>query len=277
MIERSGKAKKLHPAPTSTGGAGTETADRVADVLTMFAHASTSLGVSEIARELGLSKAVVHRILQSLASRSFVSVDPETREYRFGPAAMALGARALREADLRGPARPVLRQLRDDTSETTTLSGLFDDTRVYLDEIESRQEVKMTVALGQPHPLHAGASSRAILAFLPDQWVQRVIDGGLRALTPHTITSTRVLRRELAETRSKGYATSHDERQLGAASVAAPIFNVGGEVIGSLSVCGPVSRFDDATAACYAPMVIVAAEEVSRALGYNKANFATRE
>ncbi len=274
MSVRARKAK-VGSAPPSTGGTGTEAADRVADVLTLFAHGSASVGVSEIARELELSKAVVHRILQSLASRSFVTVNPDTREYRLGPAAVALGARALRDVDLRRVARPVLRRLRDDTDETTTLSELVDDTRVYLDQIESRQEVKMTVELGRPHPLHAGASSRVILAFLPAERVKRIIDAGLPALTSDTIASAHALRRELAEVRRTGYAASHNERQLGAASVAAPVFNVEGEVVGSLSVCGPVSRFDDAATARYAPVVIAAAEEVSRALGWDDVDHAS--
>src|SRR6476469_791348 len=86
--------------------AGTEAAARVADVLLMFANGPDALGVSEIARELQLSKAVVHRILQSLASRSMVRTDPGTREYRLGPGAIALGARALRGLDLRSAAQP---------------------------------------------------------------------------------------------------------------------------------------------------------------------------
>lgn len=251
------------------GGVGTEAADRVADVLVLFTHGPAALGVSEIARELALSKAVVHRILQSLVSRAFVSVSPDTREYRLGPAAVALGARALRDVDLRSAARPVLRRLRDDTGETTTLSELVDDTRVYLDQFESRQEIKMTVELGRPHPLHAGASSRAILAFLPADRVQRIISAGLPALTRGTIASARTLRNELEQVRRQGYAVSHGERQLGAASVAAPVFNIEAEAIGSLSVCGPVSRFDEKATDRYAPMVRKAAEEVSRALGWD--------
>jgi IclR family acetate operon transcriptional repressor len=271
---RASKAK-VGPASAVTAGVGTEAADRVADVLMLFARGPASAGVSEIARELGLSKAVVHRILQSLVSRSFVAVNPGTREYRLGPAALALGARALRDVDLRRAARPVLRRLRDDTNETTTLSELVDDGRVYLDQIESRQEVKMTVELGRPHPLHAGASSRVILAFLPRERVARIVDGGLPALTSDTITSTHALRRELAEVRRRGYATSHNERQPGAASVAAPVFNVESEVVGSLSVCGPASRFDDETSARFAPLVKAAAEEVSRALGWADASDAS--
>ncbi len=262
------KKAKVNAVSTSGRSSGTKAAGRVADVLMLLAQGPDSAGVSEVARELGLSKAVVHRILQSLVSRSLVAVNPETREYRLGPAALALGARASRDVDLRRVARPVLRQLRDDTNETTTLSVLVDDSRIYLDQIESRQEVKMTVELGRPHPLHAGASSRVILAFLPLQRIARIVNSDLPALASNTITNRYVLRRELAEVRQRGYATSHSERQPGAASVAAPLFNADSEVVGSLSVCGPESRFDDATSARFAPLVKAAAAEVSRALGW---------
>jgi IclR family acetate operon transcriptional repressor len=250
---------------------GTETAARVADVLLMFASGPNALGVSEISRELRLSKAVVHRILQSLASRSLVRADPGTREYRLGPGAIALGARALRDFDLRSAARPTLRRLRDLTGETTTLSALLRDARLYLDQYESAQEIKMTVPLGRPFPLHAGASSRAMLAFLPEETVEQVIAAGLQRLTPATIFDPDELRRRLAATRASGCATSRGERQDGAGSVAAPVFGVDGEVVGAISVCGPVSRFDRETVDRYLPMVRSAAAEISSALGWDGA------
>lgn len=266
MTVHSASAGNPGDPPASTAS-GTEAGARVADVLLLFTHGPAAVGVSEIARQLDLSKAVVHRILQSLASRSFVVADPVTREYRLGTSAVALGARALRDLDLRRVARPVLRRLRDDTGETTTLSELVDHSRVYLDQFESRQEIKMTVELGRPYPLYAGASSRAILAFLPPETVQRVLDSGLPPLTARTVNSPDELLRGLGPVRQQGYATSLGERQPGAGSVAAPVFNIEGEVVGSLSVCGPVSRFGGEVMARYAPMVVAAAGEVSRALG----------
>jgi len=254
----------------ASANAGTESAGRVADVLALFTAGPAALGVSEIARELGLSKAVVHRILQSLASRSFVEADSQTRGYRLGPAAVALGARALRDLDLRRAASPVLQRLREATRETTTLSALLGGARVYLDQYESPQEIKMTVELGRPHPLHAGASSRAILAFLPEPAREAVITDELARLTPDTIVDPAQLRRRLAEVRETGCATSLGERQHGAASVAAPVFGMDGQVIGSISVCGPVSRFDPQTVRRYVPMVREAALEISRALGWSQ-------
>jgi DNA-binding IclR family transcriptional regulator len=248
--------------------AGTEAAGRVADVLLLFTQGPVALGVSEISRELGLSKAVVHRILQSLAARSFVETDPHTRGYRLGPGAVALGARALRDLDLRRAAGPILRRLRDATRETTTLSALVRGSRVYLDQYESPQEIKMTVELGRPHPLHAGASSRAMLAFMPEDVWDTVIGQGLARLTPVTVGDPDELRRLLSEVRSRGYATSLGERQYGAGSVAAPVFGMDGEVSGAISACGPVSRFEPATVERHVPLVREAADSISRALGW---------
>jgi IclR family acetate operon transcriptional repressor len=255
-------------AKMPTVSTGTEAADRVADVLALFTTGPASLGVSEIARELDLSKAVVHRILQSLLSRSFIAADTRTRGYRLGPAAWAVGARALRDFDLRDSARPVLRRLRDETRETTTVSALLQGSRVYLDQYVSPQEIKMTVEPGRPHPLHAGASSRAILAFLPEEAWDAVIEAGLPRLTPATIDDPRVLRRRLLEVRTRGYATSRGERQHGAGSVAVPVFSMDGEVVGAISACGPVARFDRAAIERYVPLVTAAAAEISRALGW---------
>jgi IclR family acetate operon transcriptional repressor len=252
-----------------SSAAGTKAAGRVADVLVLFTQAVGTLGVSEISRELGLSKAVVHRILQSLASRSFVQADPGTRGYRLGPGAVALGARALREMDLRRAARPILRALRDATRETTTLSALVGSARVYLDQYESPQEIKMTVEFGRRHALHAGASSRAILAFLTEDVCQAVIAPGLPRLTPATVCDPDELRSLLTDVRRRGYATSFGERQPGAGSVAAPVFGMDGEVAGAISVCGPVSRFEPAAVERYVPLVLTAAERISQAIGWS--------
>lgn len=261
------------PLPGSTTSAvGTEAATRVADVLLLFASGPDTLGVSEIASHLGLSKAVVHRILQSLVSRSLLRADAATREYRLGAGAIGLGSRALRDLDLRRLAGPTLRRLRDTTGETTTLSGRVQDSRMYLDQYESPQEIKMTVRLGHSYPLHAGASSRVMLAFLPPDTVDRVVDQGMAQLTAETIGDPQRLRQTLQQIRLCGYATSRGERQQGAGSVAAPLFGADREVLGSLSVCGPVSRFDQDTVEGLVPQVLAAAEEISRLAGWDGAH-----
>jgi DNA-binding IclR family transcriptional regulator len=257
----------IESAGQSSGG--TETADRVAHVLYAFISGPASLGVSEVARELGLSKAVVHRIFQSLTASGFLQADANTRAYRLGPSSAALGARALRDLDMRRAAGPVLEALRDRTDETTTLTEIIGSSRVYLDQFESRQSIRMMVELGKPHALHAGGSGKSIMAFLPKDRQDQLISDGLEKVTEDTITDATKLRNELRTIASRGYAVSLGERQADAGSVAAPVFGGDGQVIGAVSVCGPVGRFDDETVRRHAALVMEAGAEVSRRMGWS--------
>lgn len=248
--------------PRETPG-GTEAADRVADVLLLFARSDDPLGVSRIARSLSLSKAVVHRILQSLASRSLVQPVPGGSAYVLGPAAAGLAARAWSQLDVRSVASPVLRRLRDQTRETTTLSVLVGNQRIYLDQFESPQEIKMVVEIGPRFPLHSGASSRAILAHLP----QPVVDEAVRQLAhirPDLDVDAYVA--DLDEVRRRGWAASLNERGTGAASIAAPFFDAAGHVLGSVSASGPVFRYTGETDEEQARLVVAAAKEITERL-----------
>jgi DNA-binding IclR family transcriptional regulator len=255
-------------AGTASEYGGTDSAVRVADVLALFTTGDGAKGVSAISRELGFSKAVVHRILQSLAARDFVTQDAARRRYKLGPAAVALGLRALRESDLRRAARPELEALRAGTRETSTLSELVGDRRVYVSQLLSPQEVHMSVELGTLYPLHAGSSGKAILAFLSPADQERVVARPLERRTDNTITQLPILLDELAIIAHLGYAVSRGERLPDAASVAAPVFDVDGQVIGSISVCGPVRRFTEELTVQFGALVCEAALRVSRTLGY---------
>lgn len=246
---------------------GTEGATRVADVLLLFLQGDDELGVTQVARSLNLSKAVVHRVLQSMVAKDLLSQDPHTRGYRLGPAATAIGARALRDCDLRTVAEPILEKLRDDTNETTTLSQLMGDDRAYIAQFPSPQEIKMLVEIGRLFPLHAGSSSKVILSNLDEDRQREIVDGVLEKVTPNTVIDPPALRNELQNLRDQGYSLSRGERQPGAGAVAAPVFDYTGNVIGAISVCGPIQRFDEVTVARLIPQVINAAAEISRGMG----------
>ncbi|WP_051138214.1 IclR family transcriptional regulator [Streptomyces canus] len=255
-------------SPLQGGDDRTEATARVADVLLHFLGGSETQGVSEIARDLGLSKAVVHRILRTLVDRDLLGFDVGTRRYRMGPAVAALGSRALRDSDLRRAALPILRDLASRAGETATVSALVADERVYLDQVISDDEIKMTVEIGRRWPLHAGSSGRAVLAFLEPAHRDRILAGDLPALTDSTIVDKEVLRERLAEVRREGLAFSGGERQAGAASVAAPVLDVDGHAIGALSVCGPVNRFNYEVRARLASALRAGADELSCLLGW---------
>lgn len=246
-----------------TSDGGTETADRVADVLVLFSRADAPLGVSDIARTLGISKAVVHRILRSLSSRGLLQRLSESSNYALGPAAIGVGNNAWSQSDYRSVAAPVLRVLRDKTRETATLSVLSSHSRIYLDQYESPQEIKMIVELGVRHPLHSGASSRAILAFLPPAYIEEAMS---QAASLREGFDEEEQRDKLEETRASGYAASLNERKIGAASIAAPFFDATGNVLGSVSACGPVFRFDETGVRSQAALVKVAASDLTKLL-----------
>lgn len=244
------------------------TVERAADVLNAFTEVDgETLGVTELAEKLGLSKAVVHRILASLRAKGFVELEGSTRRYALGPAALALGLTYLQGIDVRDRARPFLRELSERTNETATLSVRRGDVRLYVDQVNPPREVRMTVRLGHPYPLHAGSSSKAFLAHLSDEEIDSFLDRVLEPLTSITITDAATLRAELKTVRERGYAISFGERQEGAGSVAAPVFDHEGRPTAVISVCGPLERFrrevDD-----IAPVLAEATGRLSRLLGW---------
>jgi IclR family transcriptional regulator, acetate operon repressor len=245
------------------------TVDRATDVLSLFMRRpQPTLGVTEIAQELGLSKAVVYRLVTTLAAKGFVQVDHESRRYGLGPAVLSLGLAYLERIDIRRFALPLMRELSATTNETCTLSIRSGWTRVYVDQITPPREVKMSVQLGQPFPLHAGSSSKAFLAFLDEQEREEYLaKAPLERLTEATIVDAKALRAELSVIRKRGFARSFGERQSGAASVAAPARDHHGQPIASISVCGPTERFRDHTDTA-AELLLAATAELSRKLGY---------
>lgn len=248
------RTKRIDGAEAADSGSATiATVERAADILLHFASSpGPDLGVTEIAEELGLSKAAVHRVLASLRSRGLIDLDERTRRYSLGVAAMKLGLTYLDRIDIRRIAHPHLQELSDRTNETATLSvPVGDRSRVYIDQVTPMREVIMTVTLGEPYPLHAGASSRALLAFFPEERIEAYINGGpLESMTASTIIDPETLRRDLALVREHGWARSAAERKSGAASVAAPVRDHEGKPVAVVSVCGPMERFSSEFEGC---------------------------
>lgn len=255
-------------APRETKVNGTTAAARAADILLAFMDSDAPLGVSRISRELGLSKAVVHRVLTTFVDRGLLVLTNPGREYELGPAAAALGVRALRSFSLREVARPFLDELSAATGETATVTALVGTGRMYIDQVESPHEIKLTVETGRRFPLYTGSSGRCLLAFQPEAIRNSVLTRELAALTDKTITDPDTLRSTLERIRHDGWCSSVGERQEGAASVAAPVFDLDGRAVGSLSVCGPISRMTDEKLPFYTSAVTTAAKEVSKALGW---------
>ncbi|MDG4762549.1 IclR family transcriptional regulator [Solwaraspora sp. WMMD406] len=244
-------------------------AQRLSAVLLAFTEGiGTTLGVSEIARHLDIPKSAVHRTLAALIEVGLVERAADSSRYRLGSRATALAMAALGVPDVRTSALPYLQELARLTGESATLSLMIGNERIYIEQVEGPQDIRMSVEIGRRYPLYAGASGRSILAALPPA----ELDSYLRAvelvtLTPATIADTGQLRTELKRIHEVGYAVSRGERDPWAASVAAAVFG-NHRVIGSMSVCGPAARITDEAAAGFGDTVRQSAANLSRALGH---------
>lgn len=254
--------------PGSRTSAGVE---RALDVLQLFgANGHADLGVTEIAEKLQLSKAVVHRILTSFRVKGFLTVDEESRRYRLGPQVLALGLAYLDRLDVHELARRTMRDLARRTNETSTLSVRVGWRRVYIDQATPARDIKMVIQLGGAYPLHAGASSKALLASLPADEVQTFFaTQRLEPVTDRTITDPDVLAGELEAVRTRGFAFSSGERQVGAASVAAVLLDRAGHPLAVISVCGPQDRFEP-LAERHAETLLDAIAELSATIGHRR-------
>lgn len=242
---------------------------RAADVMDALSQADTGLRLTDVSQRTQLSKPTAYRMLQTLMQCELVEQDPATLTYRLGPKIVEYGLRQLQRLELRTVALPHMRRLREETRETITLSIVVGYERQYIEQLESPLEVRQTIEVGRRVPLHAGGSGKAILAFFPPERVDEYFKTvPLEPLTPHTIADPAQLRAELDRVRERGYSYSTQERQSGAAAVAAPLFNHTGDVIGCLSVSGPYGRFTTENIHKYGPLVRAAAEAISRQMGW---------
>jgi DNA-binding IclR family transcriptional regulator len=244
------------------GAPGYSTVRKTLAVISAFSYSEPVLGVSELARRLGIGKSTVHRILTTLAADGFVERTPDDR-YRLSLKMYEIGQQVAASNELRERVHPHLERLHNDTGETAHLAVLAGTDVVYLDRLESPNMLRLMTRVGRRRAAHATSSGKCLLAFGAPADVERVIAAGLTRLGPRTITSPRLLHRTLEEVRATGYAVSIEESAPGVASVAAPIFAGTGECVAAMSVAGLVARMPAEQLDRFAHMVVAAAARVS--------------
>lgn len=240
---------------------------RAADTLLALAEHRQGLPLTRIAETVRLSKATTYRILATLIESSFVRYEPATKSYLLGRQLLRISNASNPYDELRRAARSHMETLRDASGETVTLVVRQGMERVTIDLLLGSHELKMVPEIGSTRPIYAGAAGKVLLAHLPEEEVERVIASTKLALvTPGTITSPVVFKRELAKVRTRGFATSAEESMLDVAASAAPIFEHGA-VVAALNVFGPKVRLPAATLEELGALAASAAAKISRKLG----------
>jgi DNA-binding IclR family transcriptional regulator len=242
---------------------------RGAAVLDLLAQDEENLGVREMARRLHLTRSTTHRLLVSLEQVGLVEQGPLTGKYRLGYKATYWAARSSHQATLRENAMRHMIKLRDVTQETVGLTVRVKSSRTYIAQVQSPHELRRTLSLGHLSPLYAGGPGRALLAFLPDEEIETILHAvPPQKFTARTPTTRRRIWAELHAVRRHGIAAGVGEITEGSATIAAPVRDATGQVIAALSISGPAFRFTEDRRLAAAPRLRVAAEELSRELGY---------
>jgi DNA-binding IclR family transcriptional regulator len=223
---------------------GVQSVDRALAVLEILARDGHA-GVSEIAEEMGIHKSTVSRLLGSLVSRGMVHQNSERGKYQLGFGILRLASSIPGRLSLVREARPVLESLAEEYKETVNLAVLRSNVAVNVDQAMGPSTLATYDWVGSLTPLHATSSGKILLAALPVEERDRILkETGLPARTPRTIVKRDKLENELVDVARDGYAVVREEFEIGLNSMAVPVYNHLGSVIGSVSISGPAFRFD---------------------------------
>jgi len=215
-------------------------------VLAAFRPDRPTLGISELGRELGLTRSTTHRYVATLATLRYLEQDNSTRKYRLGPRVLDLGFSMLGSLELRDVAAPHLRRLTDMTGHTSNLA-IRDDTDVILiDRVRGRpgryHHLEFSLHVGSRLPSYCSATGKALLAFVPRPDLDRLLDRmDLVPRGPRTLTDRSALLAELERVRRTGLATNDEELESALRSIAAPVRSRSGEVVAAVNVAIPWS------------------------------------
>lgn len=205
--------------------------------------AEAPLSVAELSERTGVSKPTVYRILNTLDSGGFVVRDPTNRKYILGPALIGLGRATRNSAELIRYVRPSLLELRKKYNETVNLGVLSRGKVIYLDTLESEQQLRVTVPMTIDNNAHTTALGRAILSSMPEDSALRIIDDmySSKANQSSPYTKSEFIN-TIRSSRVAGFAIDNEDDAIGFRCVAAPIFNASGYPIAAISVSAPTTR-----------------------------------
>lgn len=237
-------------------------------LLEVLATRDQPSGVTQLADELGLMKSNVHRVLQTLAHAGYAKKEPAGGRYECTLKLWELGARVAERLDVRTVAQPYVRALAERTSETVHLSVLDGYEVLYLDKIDSPQPVRSYSRIGGRAPAYAVATGKALLAHAPQDALKDLAKKLVRH-TPRTITGLEALLKDLRRVRETGYAINRGEWRESVHGLASPVFDGTGQAAAALGISGPGERLNSKRIREYAPVVMEAAANVSRALGFH--------
>ena len=249
--------------------------DRTLAILEFLSEQQEPVGVRETATRVRMPPAAAQRVLATLHRQGYVQRNAAGRangagKYMMTTKIIQLAERVLERMELPQIGAPILRDIRNRCDETVSLFVVEGAERVCIATEHSTQSIRRVLPVGTSLPLWAGASSKLLLAYLPEDVQTTLIDRfDLHAITPQTVTDRETLRRELKQIRERGWAASYGERVAEAASVAAPVFDARGIVVAALTISAPRVRWTETREPTLIDLTVEGARRLSERLGYS--------
>jgi len=260
-------------------GAFSQSIQRGLAILSSFRSERPLLGVSELGRDVGLSRSTTHRYVTTLVSLGYLQQDLGTKKYRLGPRVLDLGFSAINSMELREVAGPHLRELSDATGYTVNMAILDDLDIVYVDRCRSAQarqrEIDLNLHVGARLPAYCTSLGKVLLAGLgDDERASRLERIDFQRRGPNTITSRAALAAELMLVREQGYAVNNEELAYGLRSIAAPVVAHDGSAVGAINLAVHSSMVSSADLGDrFGRVLMRTAADISARLGYRQPGF----
>jgi DNA-binding IclR family transcriptional regulator len=247
---------------------GLASVDLVLGLLEFLAGSAQPHAMTDIARQMGISKARMHRHLRALVSHGYVLQDRTSERYEIGTKLLALGEAVRDRFDVLAAAQSEIGRLRDETEQTVTVSALIENNVVVLELVRGKAVVEFGVRPGSTLDLHASAHGLVALAFGPPELIERALARPLKAWTSATLTDPEKLKKQIAKVRAQGWATAADHYLVGVNTLAVPVFDFRNAWCGTIAIVGPTQSIRAKPSKEQLAQVRAAAAAASRRLGW---------
>jgi DNA-binding IclR family transcriptional regulator len=235
-------------------------------ILDCLAYSDSPIGVTEVASQIGVPKATAHRLLATLLANDAVAYSPDSQRYSLGSSIMRYGLMGVQRLSLHRTGRAYLETLHEVTGETAVLAIRQGDAKMFIDQIESQEEIRHKASLGRRLPLYHGGAGLAILAYMKPAEIDAYLSqGNFAKIESNTIVDPDRLRKELELVRKRGYGVTQSDRIT---SIGSPVFDHMRVVVGAIAVFAPTYRVPYDHIAKYAQTVKTMAEKLSANMGY---------
>ena len=249
-----------------------QSVDRALYLLETIAEAGGEATLTDLANRTGLNISTCHHLLATLIQRGFATKVPGRRLYALGARILYLSHTCL-QVDLPRRAQPYLEAINRVTGETVHLAALQGDNVVTLAVREARHAVRVeTGRTGRVEAPHATSVGKAILAWLPEDEMKRILAGGMKRYTNKTITDFPALLESLRIVRRNGVAIDREEYLPGVICIGAAVRDQAGTVIGAISASTPSMRATDAHLALMRDEIVAATRALSAEFGEPQTN-----